>query len=59
MNLQEIANQISLLQKYSIETGVRTSRSQADILRPLNGAETVKVIELVRDMAIAAEKAGR
>jgi hypothetical protein len=56
-DLKEVANQIALLQEYSFSTGVKTSRSQADILRPLNGSDTVKVLELVRDMA--REKAGR
>lgn len=52
--LQEIARRIHLLQTYTIESGVKTSRSQADLLRPLTGDETVRVLELVRDMNTAA-----
>ncbi len=54
-DLQEIARQIILLQQYTDKTGVKTIRSQSDLLKNLDGAQTVAVLE----MAIAAEKAGR
>jgi hypothetical protein len=54
-NLQEIARKIVLLQQYTDKTGVKTIRSQSDLLKDLDGAQTVAVLE----MAIAAEKAGR
>jgi len=53
-DLREIARKIILLQQYSEKTGVKTSRSQSELLRDLNGAQTVAVLE----MAVAAEKAG-
>ncbi len=46
-DLKEIARKIAVLQKYSQDSGVRTSRSQADLLRPLDGEQTVAVLELV------------
>jgi hypothetical protein len=57
-DLKEIAHKIAVLQKYSQDSGVRTSRSQADLLRDLDGAQTVAVLELVPDQfraLIAAE----
>jgi hypothetical protein len=42
-----IAHKIAVLQSYSFETGVKTVRSQADLLRPLTTNETVTVLELV------------
>jgi hypothetical protein len=46
---EQIARKIAVLQKYSQDSGVRTSRSQADLLRSLDGEETVAVLELVSD----------
>ena len=54
-DLQEIANQIFVLQQYTDKTGVKTIRSQSDLLKNLDGAQTVEVLKL----AIALEKAGR
>ncbi len=54
-DLKEIARKIVLLQQYTEKTGVKTSRSQSELLRELDGAQTVAVLE----MAIAAEKVGR
>ena len=52
-DLKEIARKIVLLQQYSDRTGVKTIRSQSDLLKDLDGAQTVAVLE----MAIAAERA--
>lgn len=50
-----LARKISVLQQYSFESGVKTVKSQAALLRDLTVDETVSVLELV-----AAElKAGR
>lgn len=54
-DLKEVARQIALLQQYTDKTGVKTSRSQSELLRGLDGAQTVAVLE----MAIALEKSAQ
>jgi hypothetical protein len=55
MTNAELAHRIAVLQDYSYQTGVKTTRSQAELLRDLDVEQTVSVLELV-----AAElKAGR
>ena len=64
-DLKEIARKIALLRKYSQESGVRTSRSQADLLRELDGEQTVAVLDLAQaelrsplQRVLAGEKVG-
>lgn len=55
MTIQELAHKIAVLQGYSLQSGVKTVRSQVELLRDLTTEQTVQVLELV-----AAElKAGR
>ena len=54
-HLQELARKISILQQYSHESGVKTVKSQAELLRNLTTEQTVEVLELVA----ANLKAGR
>ena len=56
-DLKELARKIAILQDYSIQTGVKTNRSQGDLLRNLDGEQTVKVLEMVRDLVLT--QAGR
>lgn len=52
---KELAHKIAVLQDYSFKTGVKTTRSQAELLKDLDVNDTVRVLEFV-----AAElKAGR
>ncbi len=58
-DLQVIARKIAVLQKYSQDSGVKTSRSQADLLRSLDGEQTVAVLELVPNEFRALLSEGR
>jgi len=46
-NPKELAHKIAVLQDYTYKTGVKTTRSQAELLKDLTVNETVSVLELV------------
>jgi hypothetical protein len=65
-DLKEIARKIGVLQRYTQETGTRTSRSQAELLSELDGEQTVAVLEMAQaelrsplHEVLSGEKVGR
>jgi hypothetical protein len=59
-NPKELAHKIAVLQDYTYKTGVKTTRSQAELLKDLNVQDTVTVLELVAaELRSAAGPAGR
>lgn len=45
-DLKVIARKIAVLMQYTIDSGCRTSRSQAELLRDLDAEQTVTVLEM-------------
>ena len=56
-NPKELAHKIAVLQDYTYKTGVKTTRSQAELLKDLTVDQTVSVLELVAAELKKAEKA--